>query len=72
MYVEGKLTHRKYQDKEGNDRYITEVVANIIRNLERREGDRNAPSATGDVPSDISTSPTVKKLDDFDEDDLPF
>ena len=28
--VEGKLTHRSYDDKEGNKRYITEVVANDI------------------------------------------
>ena len=37
VYVEGKLTHRKWQDKEGNDRYTTEVVANTFRSLERRE-----------------------------------
>lgn len=28
--VEGKLTHRSYDDKDGNKRYITEVVANDI------------------------------------------
>jgi single-strand DNA-binding protein len=28
--IEGKLTHRSYDDKEGNKRYITEVVANEI------------------------------------------
>jgi single-strand DNA-binding protein len=28
--VEGKLTHRSYDDKEGNKRYITEVVLNEI------------------------------------------
>ena len=28
--VEGKLTHRSYDDKDGNKRYITEVVANEI------------------------------------------
>lgn len=38
VYVEGKLTHRKYQDKDGIERYITEVVANTIKPLERREG----------------------------------
>ena len=26
--IEGKLTHRSYDDKEGNKRYITEIVAN--------------------------------------------
>lgn len=28
--IEGKLTHRSYDDKDGNKRYITEVVANEI------------------------------------------
>lgn len=28
--VEGKLTHRSYDDKEGNKRYVTEVVINEI------------------------------------------
>jgi single-strand DNA-binding protein len=28
--VEGKLSHRSYDDKDGNKRYITEVVANDI------------------------------------------
>jgi single-strand DNA-binding protein len=28
--VEGKLTHRSYDDKEGNKRYVTEVVVNEI------------------------------------------
>ena len=28
--IEGKLTHRSYDDKDGNKRYVTEVVANEI------------------------------------------
>jgi len=28
--VEGKLTHRSYEDKDGNKRYITEVLANDV------------------------------------------
>ncbi|NHM00537.1 single-stranded DNA-binding protein [Flavobacterium difficile] len=28
--IEGKLTHRSYDDKDGNKRYITEVIANEI------------------------------------------
>jgi single-strand DNA-binding protein len=28
--IEGKLTHRSYDDKDGNKRYITEVVVNDI------------------------------------------
>ena len=28
--IEGKLTHRSYDDKVGNKRYVTEIVANEI------------------------------------------
>ena len=28
--IEGKLTHRSYDDKDGNKRFITEVIANEI------------------------------------------
>lgn len=38
IYLEGKLTHRSWQDQEGNNRRTTEVVANYFRMLGRREG----------------------------------
>src|SRR5690606_22191758 len=66
VFIEGKLTHRKYQDKEGNDKYITEVKAVSIRTMEKREysGDESGNQQT----SDISSTPPA-----FDqEDDLPF
>ncbi len=70
VYVEGKLTHRKYQDKEGNDRYITEVVANVLRLLEKREGgssfttnnfpsEENAPAPVVDNSVDDSVDNSV-------------
>jgi single-strand DNA-binding protein len=33
--VVGKLTHRKYQDKDGNDRYITEVVCDELMLMDK-------------------------------------
>ncbi|MBT8219465.1 MAG: single-stranded DNA-binding protein [Bacteroidia bacterium] len=79
VYVEGKLTHRKWQDKDGNDRYTTEVVANTFRLLEKRES--SSGYSTG-FPSEepISNqtatvaSPTTanKDLESMPEDDLPF
>ena len=33
VYIEGKLQTRKWQDKEGNDRYTTEIVANEMKML---------------------------------------
>jgi len=37
IYVEGRLQTRKWQDKEGRDRYSTEVVCNVLRFLGSRD-----------------------------------
>lgn len=40
VYVEGKLTHRTWEDQDGNKRKTTEVVANYFRSLaSRRDND---------------------------------
>ena len=79
-YVEGKLTHRKYQDKDGNEKYITEVVANNIKLLEKREStgsktyDNFPPVEAQGTTSSPAAAPT--KVDagpiQADDDDLPF
>ena len=38
VYVEGKLRTRKWQDKEGQDRYTTEIIADNMQMLGSREG----------------------------------
>ena len=38
VYIEGKLTTRKWQDQQGQTRRTTEVVANNFQILEKREG----------------------------------
>lgn len=38
VYVEGRIRTNKWQDKEGNERYTTEIVANEMRMLGSREG----------------------------------
>lgn len=82
-YVEGKLTHRKYQDQNGNDRYITEVVANTLRSLERRESAGGAkpydnfPSVEGpsgnNFAQDKPATPAAPAANaPAEDDDLPF
>ena len=72
IYVEGKLKKRSWQDKEGNTRYSTEVVADELTILSRpdRENrpDNNPYDSTGtpDAPS------KVDEIMNKDEDDLPF
>ena len=73
IYLEGKLTHRKYQDKDGHDRYVTEVVANTIRILDRRDSKPGGEEAfsSGDSMHEgpITASPGGEQQAD---DDLPF
>lgn len=38
VYIEGKLQTRKWQDKDGNDRYTTEIVAREMKMLSPRSG----------------------------------
>jgi single-strand DNA-binding protein len=81
VYVEGKLTTRKWQDQNGNQRYTTEVVANNLRLLEKRErnelGASSFPSA-GDEPmktntqTNTQTANPVNTPQQLPEDDLPF
>ena len=59
VFVEGKITHRKYTDKTGIERYATEIVANVCRAFEKREStgrDSNFPSQ--DSPY-LSSRPAV-------------
>lgn len=78
VYLEGKLTTRKWQDKDGNDRYTTDIVARTLRTLERRDSEIGGSPDTG-FPDVENTFPTVEKSVDqvstspsSDEDDLPF
>jgi single-strand DNA-binding protein len=84
VYVEGRLQTRKWQDKDGQDKYTTEIVANAMQMLGSRQGmGGNAPDM-GDRDSGGGSSqraaPAGKpaaagkaggKFDDF-EDDIPF
>jgi len=36
VYIEGKIQTRKWQDKDGNDRYTTEIVAREMKMLDSR------------------------------------
>jgi len=51
VFVEGKISYRKYTDKEGVEKYQTDIVANTYRMLEKREGGSNGYEARV-LPSD--------------------
>ena len=46
LYIEGKIQTREWRDKEGNKRYSTEIVAQEMKMLTRREGALPTPTAT--------------------------
>lgn len=54
VYAEGKLTHRKYTDKDGIERRSAEIVVSYYRVLDKREGITAQPSetTTGYMPSE--------------------
>ena len=84
IYVEGRIQTRKWQDKEGNDRYSTEVVASEMQMLGGRGGagapmntdsQARAPEARNAAPPPDKPAsgarPGAAPADDFD-DDIPF
>ena len=81
VYIEGKLQTRKWQDKSGQDRYTTEVVANEMQMLDSKGGgsanfnqdsaasSNSAPQSQGQPQSQPQES--FAPAGDFD-DDIPF
>lgn len=75
VYIEGKLRTRKWQDKSGQDRWTTEIIADEMQMLGGRggSGGGSAPmgSSSDSGPSGPSSAPPQPGPDDFD-DDIPF
>src|SRR5438128_1092120 len=84
VYVEGRLQTRKWQDKDGQDKYMTEIVANQMQMLGSRQGMGGAGAraaeaggaggegpAGGSRPASRAPAKSGGKFDDF-EDDIPF
>jgi single-strand DNA-binding protein len=72
VYIEGKLRTRKWQDKNGQDRWTTEIIADEMQMLGGRggAGGGSAPMSSGQ-DSAPSSAPPQAGPDDFD-DDIPF
>ena len=55
VYVEGRIQTRQWEDQSGNKRYTTELIANRVQSLERRDRD-GEPPFPGDAPGGYSGS----------------
>jgi single-strand DNA-binding protein len=70
VFIEGKIKTRSYDDKDGNKRYITEIVAENFRLLDKREaGEYNPPQPSGS--EHVTSQPSAENTPPAD-DDLPF
>ncbi len=85
VYIEGSLRTRKWQDKDGNDRYTTEIVGRTMKMLGGREssGSYTPPPTAADAPATVNkptattnqappAEATTAKAADAPDDDLPF
>ena len=68
IYVEGKLQTRKWQDKEGKERYTTEIVAHDMTML----GGKGATSKSDDKPSNTASNTSAYNDLDDDPNSIPF
>ncbi|MBI4743184.1 MAG: single-stranded DNA-binding protein [Betaproteobacteria bacterium] len=87
VYIEGRIRTRKWQDKEGQERYTTEIEANEMQMLGGRQSASSGgeaeygggyggsmPSAGSPPPSGAARPAPAKKAPSFDDmdDDIPF
>ena len=82
IYVEGRIQTRKWQDKEGKDRYTTEIIVNEMKMLGSKTGSgsfevvenqSSAPARSAPAAKPAASAPAGGKssFDNFD-DDIPF
>ena len=73
IYIEGKLQTRKWQTKEGQDRYTTEVIVNEMTMLGGKSSGSDTPNNAGvSKPDRTVANDAAKSFDEFDSDGIPF
>ena len=69
VYVEGRLQTRQWEDKDGNTRYTTEIVANNVVFLGANSGGGGGGSSRGGGGGGYSSTP---KSTGYSDGDIPF
>ena len=81
VYIEGRLQTRKWQDRDGNDRYTTEIVANEMQMLDSKGGSGDftrapvqttKPAASNISPGSTAKADAPRDNSEFVDDDIPF
>ena len=70
VYIEGEITTNKWQDKEGNDRYTTEIQANQMQMLDSRTDQSNTQQSVNSATSEPPRAGNY--AGDSLDSDLPF
>jgi single-strand DNA-binding protein len=75
VYLEGSLRTRKWQDKSGQDKYTTEIIASEMQMLDSKQSsmgiDNNSPKSNSSSSTSNNQISQNQQNDDFD-DDIPF
>jgi single-strand DNA-binding protein len=61
VYVEGRLRTRKWQDKEGKERYTTEIEASEMKMLGASRGDVQSSTPAPDIKAEAEPAPAPSK-----------
>jgi single-strand DNA-binding protein len=72
VYIEGKLQTRKWTDKDGIERYTTEIISDSMQMLGSKQGESQEPkNAPAPRTQPVSAKQTAPNFDDMDQ-DIPF
>lgn len=64
LYVEGKIQIRKWQDKDGNEKFTTEIVANSMQMLSKNEAPKASSAQEPENKSNNAGTTSNQGLDD--------
>lgn len=74
VYIEGRITNRSYDDKDGNKRYITEIVGQSLTLLGTKSSDGESGSSAGSGGQSYGSPAAAQAPVSMpaETDDLPF
>ena len=64
VYIVGKIKTRSYVDKDGNNKYITEILADILMVLEKKQGSPTGTTGSSEGEWNVSDSSKQEKAEE--------
>lgn len=69
VYIEGQLRTKKWTDKDGIERYATEIKASQMQMLDRKDGSAGPKQS---APAPAAQAPAPQQQPAYQDDDIPF